>query len=158
MQMADLTRVQQAVQSLAATTGVRDLNARANGELIEIHGTVRSIAEKQSVMRAITEKVGDMGIRNLLQVAADTGAQPQPSSQLGMGSLGRGGPAIGVTHAAETSQQNRTHKVAKGETLSHLAQRYYGKASEFQKIFNANRDQLNDPDKVREGMELKIPT
>lgn len=152
--MADLTRVQQAVQSLAASTGVRDLNARSNGDLIEIHGTVRSIAEKQSVMRALTEKVGDLGIRNLLQVATE---HQQSSSQLGMGNLGRGGPAIGVTHAKEGTGQVRTHKVAKGETLSHIAQRYYGKATEFDRIFDANRDQLKDPDKIREGMELKIP-
>ena len=148
--MADLTRVQQAVQGIAASSGVRDLNARANGDLIEIHGTVRSIAEKQNIMRSITEQVGDLGIRNLLQVSSDTGAG---SSQLG--NLGRGGPALGVTQANETGQ--RTHKVAKGETLSHIAQRYYGKASEFQKIFDANRDQLKDPDKIREGMDLKIP-
>jgi nucleoid-associated protein YgaU len=151
--MADLQRVQQAVQNISASTGAR-LNARANGDLVEIHGTVRSLAEKQSVMRQITQAVGDMGIRNMLQVATDSGQQPpQPLSN----ALGRGGPAIGLTQAFETSA-GRTHKVAKGETLSHIAQRYYGKASEFNRIFEANRDQLKDPDKVREGMELKIPT
>jgi nucleoid-associated protein YgaU len=151
--MADLTRVQQALQSVAASSGARDLNARANGDLIEIHGTVHSLAEKQNVMRAITQAAGDVGIRNMLQVATDTGHPQQQSNQ-----LGRGGPAIGLTHASETSTGMRTHRVAKGETLSHIAQHYYGKASEYNRIFEANRDQLKDPDKIREGMELKIPT
>lgn len=146
--MADLQRVQQALQSVSASTGAR-LNARANGDLVEIHGTVRSLAEKQNVMRAITQAAGDVGIKNMIEVASDSGQQP-------ISQLGRGGPAIGLSHASDTGA--RTHKVAKGETLSHIAQRYYGKASEYNRIFEANRDQLKDPDKIREGMDLKIPT
>ena len=147
--MADLAKVQQALQSAASSTGARDLSARAVGDLVEVHGTVRTIAEKQSVMRAITAAAGDVGIKNLIQVEADSG---QRQNQ-----LGRGGPAIGLSHASETSNNNRMHKVAKGETLSHIAQHYYGKASDYNRIFEANRDQLKDPDKIREGMELKIP-
>ncbi len=52
----------------------------------------------------------------------------------------------------------RTHTVAKGETLSEIAQQVYGKASDYKRIFEANRDQLSDPDKIRVGQVLKIPT
>jgi nucleoid-associated protein YgaU len=152
--MADLQRVQQAIQSISASTGAR-LNARANGDLVEIHGTVRSIAEKQHVMRAITQAVGDIVIKNMIQVATDSGRPPQQQPATAS-QPGRGGPAIGMTSATEIPA-TRTHKVAKGETLSHIAQRYFGKASEYNRIFEANRDQLKDPDKIREGMELKIP-
>ena len=149
--MADLTRIQQAVQSVAASSGAHNLNAKLNGNMVEIHGTVRSLAEKQNVMRAITEKVGDTGgVINMIEVSSDMREfSPQ---------IGRGGPALGVTHATETGSAGRTHVVKKGETLSHIAQHYYGKASEYQKIFDANRDKLNDPDKIREGVELKIPS
>lgn len=145
--MADLQKVQQVVQSLSTTSGAQNLNARANGDMVELHGTVRSIAEKQNIMRAVTQAAGDLGIINKITVVTDRG---EP------GQLGRGGPAIGLTSASE-KPSGRTHKVAKGETLSHIAQRYYGKASEYNRIFEANRDQLKDPDKIREGMELKIP-
>ena len=148
--MADLTKVQQTVQSVAASTGAQNLSARQNGDLIEIHGRVRTLAEKQSVMHAITQAVGDTGLKNMITVSSDMSEfSPQ---------IGRGGPAIGVTHASDTSCGSRTHVVKKGETLSHIAQHYYGKASEYQKIFQANRDKLSDPDKVREGVELKIPS
>ena len=148
--MADLTKVQQAVQSVAASSGAHNLNAKLNGDVVEVHGTVRSLAEKQSVMRAITEKAGDVGVINMIQVSSDMSEfSPQ---------IGRGGPAIGLTHATEAGKGGRTHVVKKGETLSHIAQHYYGKASEYQKIFEANRDTLSDPDKIREGVELKIPS
>jgi len=48
--------------------------------------------------------------------------------------------------------------VEKGDTLSEIAKKFYGKASEYHKVFEANRDQLSDPDKIRPGQVLRIPT
>jgi nucleoid-associated protein YgaU len=52
-----------------------------------------------------------------------------------------------------------THKVAPGETLSKLASRYYGKgkAALWPEIFAANRDQIDDPDEIFVGQDLRIP-
>ena len=50
-----------------------------------------------------------------------------------------------------------THMVRKGETLTTIAQHYYGRASEYRKIIDANRDKLSDPEKIREGMTIEIP-
>lgn len=51
----------------------------------------------------------------------------------------------------------RTHTVKSGDTLSGLAKAYYGKASLFPQIFNANQDKLSDPNKIRVGQVLVIP-
>lgn len=51
----------------------------------------------------------------------------------------------------------RNHTVAKGDTLSALAQHYLGKASAWPQIFEANRDVLKDPDRIQIGQVLKIP-
>ncbi|KRG78407.1 hypothetical protein ABB30_03575 [Stenotrophomonas ginsengisoli] len=51
----------------------------------------------------------------------------------------------------------RTHTVAKGDTLSAIAKQYLGKANDWPKIFEANRDVLKDPDKIQVGQVLKIP-
>jgi len=51
----------------------------------------------------------------------------------------------------------RTYTVAKGDTLSKIAKQHYGDANKWRKIFEANRDQLSSPDKVKKGMVLKIP-
>lgn len=51
----------------------------------------------------------------------------------------------------------QTHVVERGDTLSHIAQRFYGKASGWHDIFEANRDQLDDPDRIQPGQVLKIP-
>jgi nucleoid-associated protein YgaU len=51
----------------------------------------------------------------------------------------------------------QTYTVQAGDTLSHIAQRHYGKASRWHAIFEANRDQLDDPDLIRPGQVLKLP-
>ena len=55
------------------------------------------------------------------------------------------------------STGERTYTVAKGDTLSHIAKEHYGKASKWHAIFEANRDQIDDPDKIFPGQVLKIP-
>ena len=49
------------------------------------------------------------------------------------------------------------HVVEAGDTLSKIAQKYYGDASLYQQIFEANRDQLKNPDLIKVGQKLRIP-
>jgi LysM repeat protein len=59
--------------------------------------------------------------------------------------------------AAPAAQPKKIHVVAPGDTLSKIAKQYYGKAGEYMKIFEANKDKLKDPDKIFPGQELIIP-
>ncbi|MBK9708598.1 MAG: LysM peptidoglycan-binding domain-containing protein [Acidobacteria bacterium] len=54
-------------------------------------------------------------------------------------------------------QSGLTYKVVSGDTLSKIAKRFYGNANDYNKIFQANTDQLDDPDKIKVGQELKLP-
>jgi nucleoid-associated protein YgaU len=49
------------------------------------------------------------------------------------------------------------HVVAEGDTLSGIAAHFYGDANAGKLIFDANRDQLTDPDRIKPGQMLKIP-
>ena len=49
------------------------------------------------------------------------------------------------------------HTVAAGETLSEIANTFYGDGSKFRIIFAANRNQLDDPDVIVPGQVLRIP-
>ena len=51
----------------------------------------------------------------------------------------------------------QTHTVQAGDTLSKIAKQYLGNANAYMDIFNANKDQLKDPDKIQPGQVLKIP-
>lgn len=50
-----------------------------------------------------------------------------------------------------------TYTVKKGDTLSKIAKEHYGEADQWHKIFEANRDQIQDPDLIHPGQKLRLP-
>ena len=52
---------------------------------------------------------------------------------------------------------SNTYTVKAGDTLSSIARERLGNANAYNKIFDANRDQLTDPNKIMPGQVLKIP-
>jgi len=69
-----------------------------------------------------------------------SGADTVPAAQGGPGSIGA-----------------RSYTVEKGDTLSAIAQRVYGRASYWKRIFEANRDTLDNPDRIHPGQTLTLP-
>ena len=65
-------------------------------------------------------------------------------------------PGAGGTPGAEPGDE-RTHTVAAGETLSGIASKYYKSSASWKLIFDANRDKLDKPERVKVGMVLRIP-
>ena len=59
--------------------------------------------------------------------------------------------------AAANNPYTQIYVVQSGDTLSKIAHKYYGDASLYPKIFQANRDQLSDPNKISPGQKLRIP-
>ena len=51
----------------------------------------------------------------------------------------------------------QTYTVVKGDSLSKIAKHFYGDALDWKRIFEANRDQIQDPDLIHPGQELRIP-
>jgi len=49
------------------------------------------------------------------------------------------------------------YEIVSGDTLGAIAKRYYGKASAYMKIFEANRDIIDDPNKIYPGQKIRIP-
>ncbi|MGC1797081.1 MAG: LysM peptidoglycan-binding domain-containing protein, partial [Candidatus Acidiferrales bacterium] len=65
--------------------------------------------------------------------------------------------AAAAASAGGPSSSARTYTVQPGDNLSRISKQFYGDANKYMKIFEANKDKLSDPDKVRAGMELVIP-
>jgi len=49
------------------------------------------------------------------------------------------------------------YTVEGGDTLAGIARRFYGEANLFHRLFESNRDQLTDPDRIFPGQVLRIP-
>jgi LysM repeat protein len=65
--------------------------------------------------------------------------------------------AMGAAAGGGQGQNAQTYTVKSGDNLSKISKEFYGDPNEYMKIFYANRDKLNDPDKIQVGQQLTIP-
>ena len=129
-------QVQEAMKEIAATTpGVSGLNAEVRGKVITLKGKADSREAANLVMSKIDQAVKADNIVNAIEVkkAPEQEAAPEPAVE------------------------ERIHVVVSGDTLGAISQKYYGKASQYMKIFEANRDILDNPDLIKVGQKLRIP-
>jgi nucleoid-associated protein YgaU len=71
-----------------------------------------------------------------------------------------GGPAAassGAPAAVAAPPMANTYTVKAGDTLSAIAKQHLGSAGAYMKIFELNKDQLTDPDKIKPGQVLRLP-
>jgi nucleoid-associated protein YgaU len=135
MTMRDTYRI-----AIAAAKGHMDGQAEERNGKLYFMGTVSTEAEKNRIWNAIrTVPTWPKDI------VADIRVQPQPATR----SLQSSAPAP----AAGT----KTYTVVAGDTLTKIAERYLGDATQYSRILELNRDQLTNPDKIRPGQVLRIP-
>ena len=120
-----------------------DGNAEERDGKLYFNGTVDSVDEKNQIWNAL-KTVPDWEKDVVADIKVKAGA-PQSTP-------GFAGPQHGTPSSSPT-----TYTVQSGDTLSAIAKRFYGNANEYMDIFNANRDQLSDPDMIKPGQVLKIP-
>lgn len=65
--------------------------------------------------------------------------------------------AAAAAAGASSTPAQRTYTVQPGDSLSKISKQFYGDANKYMKIFEANKDKLSDPDKIKAGMDLLIP-
>ncbi len=115
---------------------------------LEIKGTVATEAEKNEIWNAIktiptwqNDINADIRVTGPSQpaAAAPPAAKPAP-------------PPVAAAPATA-----KTYTVKAGDTLSQIAKEHLGSAGAYMKIFEANKDQLSDPDKIKPGQVLRLP-
>ncbi|HUF35256.1 MAG TPA: LysM peptidoglycan-binding domain-containing protein [Gemmatimonadales bacterium] len=58
---------------------------------------------------------------------------------------------------APEAAAEQQYTVVKGDSLSKIAKRFYGDAQQWRKIYEANRDQIKNPDLIQPGQTFRIP-
>jgi len=135
--MADLEQLKQKYASalnLINQSGVRLTHVHIQDNKLYIEGAAGTEAIKNRIWDQV--KLVDPSLADInLNLSVDPSlAPPQPPTP-----------------------QSKTYTVAAGDSLSKIAKQFYGNANEYNKIFEANRDVLNDPNMVKVGQTLVIP-
>ncbi len=118
---------------------------------ITISGTAVSEAERKRIVSVVSGMPGVSGVRSEIELAA-VGAETttQDSAEATMSTEPE-------APAEVPAEGGKTYTVVSGDTLWKIASDHYGKGNEYMKIFEANRDILDNPDKIKVGQVLKIP-
>ena len=128
------------VISAAPQLGIQLQNVHIeNGKLL-IRGKVPNENVKNEIWNRI--KAVDSSYSDLVADISIDSSLPQPAA---------------ASQGSANRSAGQTYTVKPGDSLSKIAQQFYGKASDYDKIFEANRDKLNDPNKIQAGQELVIP-
>ena len=113
-------------------------NAEERDGKLHFKGTVATEAEKNEIWTAI--KTIPTWQKD---VVADINVTGKPAAS---------------APAAAASPAQKTYTVKAGDTLSRIAKEMLGSASAYMKIFELNKDQLTDPDKIQPGQVLRLPS
>ena len=89
---------------------------------------------------------------NVQSGAASSAPNPPPKADFSNVDSGVASSAPVIDPPAAT-----TYTVVSGDSLSKIAKHVYGDANRWHDIFNANRDLLDNPDRIRPGQILKLP-
>ncbi|MEM1081028.1 MAG: LysM peptidoglycan-binding domain-containing protein [Pseudomonadota bacterium] len=147
--------------------------AHAEGKLAVI-GRVSSEQDKTKLLETARNCKGVNSIDDRLKVEVeatepppviepDHAPEPAPADNAEDATPNAAGtedsPASTDQHSSDASADTTTvHTVQPGDTLSAIAKQYYGDASQYMIIFEANQPPLDDPNTIFPGQELKIPS
>lgn len=83
--------------------------------------------------------------------------KPAPSSGVNYGTSVTEEETKVTTVEIEEKEEFTNYTVQKGDTLQKISMKFFGTTKKWKRIFDANKDVLRTPDRVRPGMVFKIP-
>ncbi len=116
------------------TTGISNLDVKFDDGVVTLCGDCNSQATKDTAVLIAGN------VKGVAKVISDDLKAPPP-------------PAKEEKKAPEAE----FYTIVSGDTLGAIAKRFYGKASMYTKIFEANREIISDPNKIYPGQTIKIP-
>jgi nucleoid-associated protein YgaU len=115
------------VLALAQELKMKSLDVKEETGKLKLSGTANTQYEKNKIW----DKIKEVGGEGQTEVSAD----------------------IKVLN----TEYFHLHTVESGESLSKISKHYYKDANKYMQIFNANKDQLTNPDMIKVGQKIKIP-
>lgn len=109
--------------------GVTNLEVSVEDEVCTVSGECESATAKEKIILLAGNMLG------ISQVNADELSAPEPAPE----------------------EQVQYYIIEKGDTLWAIAEKFLGNGSKYPEIFEANREVIQDPDKIFVGQQIRIP-
>lgn len=137
--VGDADAAEQIKQNIEANNpGVSDLSVSLDGDVCTIGGSCESMeaAKKVVLMAGNMKGVGSVNGTGL--------NAPQPIQTV-------------AEEAPAAEAEEEYYTIVSGDTLGGIAKKFLGSAGRYPEIFEANREVIEDPDKIFPGQKIRIP-
>ncbi|MBT8116134.1 MAG: peptidoglycan-binding protein LysM [Arenicella sp.] len=121
--------------------GVSDLSVSLDGDVCSIGGTCDSAMAREKVvlMAGNMKGVGSVNVDNLKGGVIPTATADSAEAD------------------SEAAAETEYYTIESGDTLWGIAAKFLGNGSKYTEIFEANREVIEDPDKIFVGQKIRIP-
>lgn len=127
--------------------GVENLEVDYERGIVSLAGECASSAALQKCVLLAGNVQGVVDVYANKMTVKPTAAAAAPASKEG----------AAPKAAAEKEEKVEFYEIRSGDTLSKIAKKYYGDAMKYPRIFEANREVIQDPDKIYPGQRIRIP-
>jgi nucleoid-associated protein YgaU len=118
---------------------------------ITVKGSISNASDRQKILDVLSGIPGITSVQDQMSVSASAAAvEPATAAE-------QAEPTRPEEPAASGEGEARTYTVVSGDTLWKIAERMYGNGSQYMRIFDANTDLLENPDRIFPGQKLIIP-
>ena len=129
--------------------GVDTLRVAYDDGVVTLTGRAADAAAKEKIVLMAgnvegVERVDADGVSVIEAVAQQAGSSESEDS-----------PAAALPPAAEEATQ--FYVIQSGDTLYKIASDFYGNGMKYPALFEANREVIQDPDKIYPGQKIRIP-
>jgi nucleoid-associated protein YgaU len=138
------SQIEQTLASQGIT--IEGLRVQDRGEVVSLYGSVANSADKSRAEKVVEDTM-KVKVANHLEARANTSA-PTASG---------GATAPAAASSAGTPALGLGYEVQSGDSLRKIAQRIYGDEMKWKRIWEANKAQIPNPDRIQPGMQLSIP-
>lgn len=114
------------------TSGVSNLEVEFDDGVVTVCGDCANAAVREQAILIAGN------VQGVTKVVADDLRAPPPKPE-------------------EPEEKAEVYEIVSGDTLGGIAKKYYGSASKYMKIFEANREIISDPNKIHPGQKIRIP-
>lgn len=136
-----------------AGIGIRNFEVEFDAGIAVLKGEVDDKATKEKAVLMAGNIAGVADVMSQIKVAAPAAAAAATATQ---GNAAGSAKPVDAP-AGEAAEETEFYVIQAGDTLGKIAKRVYGDAMQYPKIFEANREVIDDPDKIFVGQKIRIP-
>jgi len=124
---------------------------------ITVSGGISDEADRQKILDVLASAPGIDTVQDNMAVSAPESVEPPPEPAPETAAAEPAAVEKDTSEPAEADPDAETYTVQSGDTLWKISEQVYGNGSSYMKIFEANTDILENPDRIFPGQKLVIP-